>query len=197
MQAIGVLYMHAASHEVGYQRSLSSSQHHPSSVNVWTSAISQMDPLSVTPSVVAVLQAANTVISICYDFRAAIRDSPWALTRITSSINELHLILSRLEQVANETELSFDKTNVARLSTLEVLCREGGAISKCFQELVALEKKLVPGSWAGEEGSKRRALVQSIGWQFKGKECRRDSSTVGRLQKYLESGDYDGSSGSH
>jgi len=140
-----------------------------------------MDPLSVTASVIAVLQAANTVISVCYDFRAAIKDQPWALTRITRSINELRLILGRLEQVANDSELHFDETNIARLSTLEVLCQEGGAISNCLKELKTLEKKLVPGSWAGKDGSKRRALIQSIGWQFKGKEA---EDMLQRLEEY-------------
>lgn len=130
-----------------------------------------MDPLSVTASIIAVLHAANSVISVCYDFRAAMKDQPWAMTRITSSINDLRLILSRLEQVANESELNFDERSLARMSTLEALCQEGGAISNCFAELRALEKKLVPGSWAGKNGSKRRALIQSIGWQFKGKEA--------------------------
>jgi hypothetical protein len=140
-----------------------------------------MDPLSVTASVIAVLQAANTVVSVCYDFRAAIKDYPWALTRITSSINELRFILNRLEQVANESELGFDETNILRLSTLEVLCQDGGAVSNCFEELKMLETKLVPGSWAGKDGSKRRALIQSIGWQFKGKEA---EETLQRLERY-------------
>jgi hypothetical protein len=140
-----------------------------------------MDPLSVTASVIAVLQAANTVIAVCYDFRAAIKDQPWALSRITSSINELRLILGRLEQVANESELNFDETNIARLTTLEVLCQEGGAISNCLAELRTLEKKLVPGSWAGKDGSKRRALIQSIGWQFRGKEA---EEMLQRLEEY-------------
>lgn len=140
-----------------------------------------MDPLSVTASVIAVLQAANTVISVCYDFRAAIKDQPWALTRITNSINELRLILSRLEQVANESESNFDETNLARLTTLKVLCQEEGAISNCLTELKKLEKKLVPGSWAGKDGSKRRALIQSIGWQFKGKEA---EEMLQRLEGY-------------
>ncbi|KAE9362799.1 hypothetical protein N431DRAFT_306139, partial [Stipitochalara longipes BDJ] len=140
-----------------------------------------MDPLSVTASVIAVLQAANAVISVCYDFRAAIKDQPWALTRITRSINELRLILSRLEQVANDSELNFDETNIARLNTLEMLCQEGGAISNCLEELKTLEKKLVPGSWAGKDGSKRRALIQSIGWQFKGKEA---EEMLQRLEGY-------------
>jgi hypothetical protein len=140
-----------------------------------------MDPLSVTASVIAVLQAAQTVVSVCYDFRAAINDTPWALTRITSSINDLRLILRRLEEVANESELKSDETNLARLTTLEALCKDGGAISNCFEELKTLEKKLLPRSWAGKEGSKRRALIQSIGWQFKGGDA---EETLRRLEGY-------------
>jgi hypothetical protein len=76
-----------------------------------------MDPLSVTASVIAVLQAANSVMAVCYDFRAAIKDRPWPLTRITNSINELRLVLGRLEEAANESELKLDDMSVARLST--------------------------------------------------------------------------------
>ena len=142
---------------------------------------SSMDPLSVTASVIAVLQAAQAVVSVCYDFRAAIKDSPWALTRITSSINELRLILSRLEEVANESESKSDETNIARLTTLEILCKDGGAINNCFEELKTLEKRLTPGSWAGKEGSKKRALIQSIGWQFKSDDAK---ETLQRLEGY-------------
>jgi hypothetical protein len=130
-----------------------------------------MDPLSVTASVIAVLQAANSIISVCYDFRAAIKDHPWAMTRITNSINELRTILGRLEQVANESELKLDDTSCTRHSALEALCQDGGAIRNCYDDLRTLEQKIGSGSWAGNEGSRRRAFIQSIGWQFKGKEA--------------------------
>jgi hypothetical protein len=58
---------------------------------------------------------------------------------------------------------------------------EGGAISNCLAELQTLEKKLVPGRWAGKDGGKRRALIQSIGWQFKGKEA---EEMLQRLEGY-------------
>jgi hypothetical protein len=64
---------------------------------------------------------------------------------------------------------------------VEVLCYEGGAISNCLAELRMLEKKLVPGSWAGKDGSKRRALIQNIGWQFRGKEA---EEMLQRLEGY-------------
>ena len=135
----------------------------------------------MTASVIAVLQAANSVISVCYDFRAAIKDQPWALTRMTTSINELRLLLSRLEQVANESELKLDDINSARLSTLEALCQNGGAITNCYEELKGLEQKLGSGKWAGKKGSTRRALIQSIGWQFKGKDA---EDMLKRLEGY-------------
>jgi hypothetical protein len=140
-----------------------------------------MDPLSVTASVIAVLQAANSVISVCYDFRAAINSQPWALTRITNSVNELRLILGRLEQVANESELKYDESSTARLSTLEALCQDGGTIKNCYEDLATLEQKLGPRVWAGKESSKRKALIQSIGWQFKGKEA---EEALRRLESY-------------
>lgn len=140
-----------------------------------------MDPLSVAASVIAVLQAANSVISVCYDFRSAIKDQPWAMTRITNSINELRAILGRLEQVANESELTKDDTGSARHSALEALCQDGGAIRNCYDDLRTLEHKLGSGSWAGKEGSKRRAFIQSIGWQFKGKEA---EDMLARLDGY-------------
>src|ERR1700735_5751195 len=126
-----------------------------------------MEPLSVAASIIAVLQAANAVISICYDIRAAVKGAPWALSRIINSISELRLVLSRLEQVANEAELNSDPISAAKLPTLQALCQDGGALKNCFEELTVLEQSLAPPSWAGKTGSKRRGLIQSVGGRFK------------------------------
>jgi hypothetical protein len=63
----------------------------------------------------------------------------------------------------------------------ELLCQEGGTIRNCYDELIALERKLGSGNWAGKEGSKRRALIQSIGWQYKGKDV---EDVLKRLEGY-------------
>jgi hypothetical protein len=137
-----------------------------------------MEPLSVAASIIAVLQAANAVISICYDIRAAVKGAPWALSRIINSISELRLVLSRLEQVANEAELNSDPISAAKLPTLQALCQDGGALKNCFEELTVLEQSLAPPSWAGKTGSKRRALIQSVGWQFKDKDAEKTLKTL-------------------
>ncbi|KAH7323578.1 hypothetical protein BKA65DRAFT_71178 [Rhexocercosporidium sp. MPI-PUGE-AT-0058] len=129
-----------------------------------------MDPLSITASIIAVSQAANAIVAICYDFRAAMKDAPTALSRITSSVNDLRMVLSRLEQFSNNIELGSTGTEAAEYSALRELCGNGGGLKQCLDDLISLEDKLVPASWAGETGSRRRALIQSVGWHFKEKD---------------------------
>lgn len=51
-----------------------------------------MDPLSISASIVAILQATTTVISICYDFRACIK--------VIDEVKSLRNILETLEQLS-------------------------------------------------------------------------------------------------
>jgi hypothetical protein len=53
--------------------------------------------------------------------------------------------------------------------------------SNCFEELKTLKKKLLQRSWVGKEGSRERALIQSIGGQFKGGGA---EETLRRLEGY-------------
>jgi hypothetical protein len=57
-----------------------------------------MDPLSVTASIIAVLQATSAVLSICYDYRCAIKHSPWGLERAVDEIRDLRNVLESLKQ---------------------------------------------------------------------------------------------------
>lgn len=41
-----------------------------------------MDPLSVTTSIIAVIQVTNAVISVGCDYRSAVKNSPWELSRV-------------------------------------------------------------------------------------------------------------------
>lgn len=45
-----------------------------------------MDPLSVTASIIAVIQATNAVISVGCDYRSAVKNSPWALSRVIEGV---------------------------------------------------------------------------------------------------------------
>jgi hypothetical protein len=58
-----------------------------------------MEPLSITTGVITILQATTTVITICYNFRAALKNESWSLTSIINELKGLRDILERLEEL--------------------------------------------------------------------------------------------------
>src|SRR5438552_12640305 len=101
-----------------------------------------MDPLSITASIITVLQATNAVISICYDYSAAVNNFSWELPRVTGEVKSLRNVLETLEQLAKKAE-SADPAAEPQLPALKLLCEsDAGPLAICFVELEALEKKL-------------------------------------------------------
>ncbi|MCJ1224432.1 hypothetical protein MMC12_001077 [Toensbergia leucococca] len=144
-----------------------------------------MDPLSVTASFIAVLQVANAVISICYDYSASAKSSSRELSRIIEEIKALRNVLESLIHLAERAETP-DLCIQSRLPTLRGLCEpEMGPLSQCLEEMRALEKKLVPPTWGGPIGSKRRALIQALGWPLKEKDTLRTLEKIGRFKATL------------
>ena len=64
-----------------------------------------MDPLSITASVIAIVQAVNKTVSICLSFRAALKESPARLVRLIDETRNLRDILEAL-QLALDTSTS-------------------------------------------------------------------------------------------
>ncbi|KAI0453833.1 hypothetical protein F5B21DRAFT_269167 [Xylaria acuta] len=107
-----------------------------------------MDPLSISASIIAVLQATNSVISFCYDYHAAARNSSWELPRVIELVKSFRNVLEILESLASGME-GTDPDAVSRLQTLQLLCRpetgnEGGLLAMCLEELNSFQKKLAP-----------------------------------------------------
>ena len=143
-----------------------------------------MDPLSITTSIISVLQAANAIISICYDYRSAIAEAPWALTKVMDEIKSLRVVLETLEAISRDLELQ--KPGPARrLAALELLCTpSGGLLKMCQLELSSLENKL-SSSWYGKIGSKRRAAIQAMGWRLKDSDAKGALSNIERYKSTL------------
>jgi hypothetical protein len=120
-----------------------------------------MDPLSVTASIITVLQAANAVVSICYDYSCAVKNASWELPRIIDEVKSLRNLLETLQQLATRAE-SADPAAKSRLPTLKLLCEPEGPLPICLTKLEALGRKLTPPGWIGGLGSKRRALIQAL-----------------------------------
>jgi hypothetical protein len=141
-----------------------------------------MDPLSLTASIIAVLQATSAVVSVCYDYSAALKGSSWELLKVIDEVRHLRNVLETLERLARQER----SPNVAksRLPSLRLLCEpETGLLAKCLLELNDLDKKLRPPGYP--PGSKRRALIQASGWPLKKGAVEKTLANISRLKATL------------
>lgn len=144
-----------------------------------------MEPLSVTASVVAVLQAAESVISVCCNYRSACIGSSWEVSRILEGTRDLRKVLRLLEGVAEKAETGSTGGN-SHLPALAQLCDpKTGSLVQCLETLSSLEKQLKPPSWSGPDGSKRSNLVQALSWPLKKAETERTLDKIGYFKSTL------------
>ena len=123
-----------------------------------------MDPLSVTASVIAVITAAQKVISVCCDYRSSVKGSSWEVSRILEDTRSLRDILQTLERLVYEAETP-GSAEQSRLPALRSLCDpDTGILGSCYAELEKLTCILAPPGWSGPSGSKRRGLVEALSW---------------------------------
>jgi hypothetical protein len=134
-----------------------------------------MDPLSISVSIIAILQASNAVLSFCYDYRAGVKGSTWGLARVFEEVKSLRTVVETLESLTSAASVASEENNtnkaiISRLPTLYLLCKvngdKGALLDICLEELKAIERKLTPPGWAGPVGSKRLAAVRALGWPF-------------------------------
>ena len=141
-----------------------------------------MEPLSVTASVLSVIQAAEAVISICCNYRLSVKGSSWEVSRILEDTRSLRSILRNLEELAYKAETS-GSAEESRLQALESLCNpETGILSSCDTELEKLKRKLAPPGWSGPAGSKRRGLVEALSWPLKKKDTEKVLDSITRCK---------------
>jgi len=144
-----------------------------------------MDPLSITASIIAVLQATSAVVSICYDYKSAIEGSSWELLKIIDEVRSLRNVLESLEQLARQAGSTRAEAE-SRLPSLRLLCKPGtGLLAKCLAELTGLDRKLRPPGWSGPAGSRRRALIQASGWPMKKGAVEKALVNIGRLKETI------------
>ena len=56
-----------------------------------------MDPLSITASVITVIQIAGTISSICKDYITTVKDAPKDLRRVAIEVGSIKSVLEVLE----------------------------------------------------------------------------------------------------
>jgi hypothetical protein len=110
-----------------------------------------MDPLSLTVATITLLQAATSVVQICYAYRTGLKNAPKDLRRITEEVISLRDVLEGLVKVSERAE-STDTLDggdgkdgagaMSHLPTLKSLLKPYGPRDQCNTELEALQEKL-------------------------------------------------------
>ena len=142
-----------------------------------------MDPLSISASIVTLIDATNGVISICSNYARAAKGASWALSKLIDELKSLRNILESLDQLSWEGG-DRDTASTLRLKAIYELCNaKDGHIAK---ELEILNENIRPPDWASKDGSKRRALVQSLTWPLKEEKCKKIMINLERWKSTLQ-----------
>lgn len=142
-----------------------------------------MDPISVTASIITLLQAANAVLSICYNYSCLSTGSSSGLSTIIDETCSLRNVLESLARLAQE-----ESKNAARLPTLRLLCQPPGPLATGVEKLESLERRLTPSNYyTGRVPSRRQAFLQALSWPLKEAESRRTIEQIALLRSTLSS----------
>ncbi|TVY84720.1 putative ankyrin repeat protein [Lachnellula suecica] len=135
-----------------------------------------MDPLSVTGTLIAVIQISSTVVSICYEYRQGAKNASREIVQISDELSSLRDVLEALLKLVERFEFS---TSPARLATFELLVKPDGPLLTCQRELERLKKQLDPGvGW--------RAVRKALVWPLKEGEMKKALGALERLKSTMQ-----------
>lgn len=100
-----------------------------------------MDPLSISASIIALIGATHEIVTICYNYAAAAKGAPWALSRMIDELNNLRSVLESIERLCRGGN-GTDPATISRLEHIQRLCDVGN-----------LMEKLRPPKWANLDRS--------------------------------------------
>jgi Fungal N-terminal domain of STAND proteins len=98
-----------------------------------TDNIRNMDPLSITANVIAILQLTSTIISSCTAYISAVKDAPKDLRAIMIEVGSLQAIIRVID---------LPTPDQAHSRLLESLRGPSGPLDRCKEALKALSKLL-------------------------------------------------------
>jgi hypothetical protein len=131
------------------------------------------DPLSITASIIAVIQATSKVVSLCYDYRSGLKNAPSEMKQLTDEITSLRDILESILKLVDE-----GGTEYTYLPTLKILTQSDGVLPKCKAEMTLLETDLKPVTGI-------RAVARTLKWPYARGEVEKKVERLGRLKSSL------------
>lgn len=140
--------------------------------------------LALAASVIAVLQITNSVLSVCYEYRAIVHTASGELSKVVAEMKSLRDVLESLEPLAEQAE-SANPTAGTRMPTLALLCRPQGLLERCSDEVAHLEERLKTPSWADSFGPRRKAVTQALRWPLNKAKTEEILENIGRFKSTL------------
>lgn len=115
-----------------------------------------MDPLSITASIIAVLDVAGNIILACIKYGFACKNASKVLSRVFEEVKSIRGVLETLQPPGSKVD-NADSTAPTRLPTLK---KE--LLDMCHKELKGLEQILTTPSMNGQPGLIKKALIQGL-----------------------------------
>lgn len=129
-----------------------------------------MDPLSISASIIAVLQVSGSLISTCYEYRRLLRNKAHDVQLLIQQLSALRTVLENLLEIVDVDQLR-DKP---RLRAIASLTSPNGVLENCKKSLGSLQTKLIP-----KQGW--RAVRDKILWPLGEKEVREQEQEIQRM----------------
>ncbi len=137
-----------------------------------------MDPLSITASVVAILQLSNTVYTAAKEYYTGVKDAPKEIERLLDELKTFNDILKSLRDTATRAErngkdeaLHETSHKGTYLPSVTKLLEPDAALRLCFAEMQQFMDRVT---------TQKSKMKKALKWPFQKEEI---YQTIGRLQK--------------
>lgn len=138
-----------------------------------------MDPLSLSASILAVLGATTSLLSVCYGIRRGLRSAPWALIQIIEETRDLRNIVEALQSTLDGNDQVIGPSTELFGNAIRA------PLAACLAEVSSLESKIQPSSLESIMKSKKSAMLHAVTWHLKDGEARESIARLDRCKNSL------------
>lgn len=131
-----------------------------------------MDPLSVTASVIAIIQITSVVSTHCMNYVKSARNTNSLIPRLVQEVGGLQIVLKTVEDLTqrgthvlqNGEDSDAEETSYL-LPTLHKLCQLEHVFKECLRKLEQLERDITP--WSQANLTKKESFLRQLHWPLK------------------------------
>jgi Fungal N-terminal domain of STAND proteins len=124
-----------------------------------------MDGLSAATSVIAVIQIAQHVFTICQTYYSEVKDARKDIQLLRDEMTSLQDVLTHVKELG-------DSLSAAELSSLKLLNQPNGPLERCQAELEKLFVKLEAGA-NPSDGKMKQFGLRALKWPFSSKDVQK------------------------